>query len=99
MYVLRISSEAEADLDKIIEYTQSKWGWRQAEVYLARLEDGFNLLVRNPSIGRPCDFIVYGLRRFEVGKHVVFYRSESEGIRIVRVLHQSMLTFKSRFEE
>jgi toxin ParE1/3/4 len=96
---LRISGEAEADLVKIAEYTQSKWGPRQAEVYLAQLEDGFNLLARNPSAGRPCEWILPGIRRFEIGKHVVFYRSEFEGIRVVRVLHQSMLAVKSRFED
>ena len=99
MPVLRISGEAEADLVKITEYTLSKWGWRQAEEYLAKLEDGFDLLARNPSAGRLCDLILPGLRRFEIGKHVVFYRSETKGIRVVRVLHQSMLPIKSRFED
>ena len=98
MNALRISGEAEADLVKIAEYTLSKWGWRQAKAYLAKLEDGLNLLARNPSVGMSCDLILPGLRRFEIGKHVVFYRSESEGIRVVRVLHQSMLAVKSRFE-
>jgi plasmid stabilization system protein ParE len=39
------------------------------------------------------------LRRFEVGKHVVFYRLNPGGIRIVRVLHQQMIPAKLRFEQ
>jgi plasmid stabilization system protein ParE len=36
-----------------------------------------------------------GLRRFEIGKHVVFYVLLSNGIKIVRVLHQQMIPAKS----
>jgi len=39
------------------------------------------------------------LRRFEHGKHVVFYLSELDNILIVRVLHQQMIPDKFRFEE
>jgi toxin ParE1/3/4 len=65
---------------------------------LGQLEDSFQLLAQNPSIGRSCDAIQAGLRRFEVGKHVIFYRSKPGGIRIVRVLHQQMIPAKPRFE-
>jgi toxin ParE1/3/4 len=58
---------------------------------LTKLEDGFDLLAQNPSIGRPCDPIRPGLRRFEIGSHVVFYLSESEGVLVARVLHERML--------
>ena len=36
-----------------------------------------------------------GLRRFEIGKDVVFYVLLSNGIKIVRVLHQQMIPAKS----
>jgi len=39
-----------------------------------------------------------GLRRFEHGKHVVFYRIVAGGILIVRVLHQRMMPVKPLFE-
>lgn len=90
----RISVEAEADLDFIAAYTTSTWGWRQTDQYLAKLEDGFELIAQNPSIGRSCDAIRAGLRRFEIGKHVVFYLTEPDGVLIVRVLHQRMLPGK-----
>jgi plasmid stabilization system protein ParE len=51
--VLRIdiSVEAGEDLERIAAYTTSTWGWRQTDQYLAKLEDGFNLLAQSPSIG------------------------------------------------
>jgi len=88
---VRISAEAEEDIDGITAYTTSTWGWRQTDQYLAKLEDGFDLLAQNPSIGRPCDSIQAGLRRFEIGRHVVFFLPEPKGILVVRVLHERML--------
>ena len=88
---LQISAEAEEDIDRIVAYTAGKWGWRQADRYLAKLEDGFNLLAGNPSIGRPCESIRAGLRRLEIGRHVVFYLQGPVAVLVVRVLHQQML--------
>lgn len=93
-----ISCRAKQDIDCIAEYTKSTWGWRQADVYLANLEAGIELLAENPAIGRPCEAIEAGLRRLEIGKHVVFYIPFAQTLLIVRVLHQRMLPFHSRFE-
>jgi toxin ParE1/3/4 len=76
---VRISSEAERDIDGIAWYTMNTWGWRQAELYLARLEECFDLSGNNPAIGRNCDGIRAALRRFEIGSHVVFYLVETGG--------------------
>ncbi len=94
-----ISLEAEADTDRIAAYTTENWGWVQTDRYLGQLEDSFQLLAKSPSMGSSCDVIQANLRRFEVGKHVVFYRTEPGGIRIVRVLHQQMIPSKSQFEQ
>jgi plasmid stabilization system protein ParE len=45
----------------------------------------------DPALGRLCEDIRPGLRRFEHGKHVLFYRQESRGILLSRILHQRML--------
>jgi len=95
----QISIEAEGDIDQITAYSKNAWGWRQAGRYLDQLEDGFHLLAQHPSVGRSCDSIQAGLRRFEVGRHVVFYRAMPGGVRIVRVLHQQMIPAKSHFEQ
>lgn len=99
MLQIDVSIEAEEDIDQITAYTTRTWGWRQTNRYLAKLEDGFDLLVLNPSIGRACDSICPGLRRFEIGKHVVFFILEPNGIQIVRILHQQMIPTKSHFEQ
>jgi toxin ParE1/3/4 len=51
----------------------------------------------SPFIGRSCDSIRPGLRRFEIGKHVVFYLAQSDELLIVRVLHQQMIPVKTHF--
>ena len=94
-----VSVEAEQDIDLIAAYTTSTWGWRQTDQYLAKLEDGFELLAQNPFIGRVCDSIRPGLHRFEIGKHVVFYLQEPGGVLIVRVLHQQMVPVKQHFHQ
>jgi toxin ParE1/3/4 len=92
-----VSLEAEKDIDQIAAYTSSAWGWRQTDRYMDQLEDAFQILAQHPSIGRSSDSIQADLRRFEVGRHVVFYRTEPGGIRIVRVLHQQMIPTKTLF--
>jgi toxin ParE1/3/4 len=95
MLQVDVSFEAEEDIDQIAAYTTKTWGWRQTHHYLAKLEDGFNLLAQNPSVGRPSDSIRPGLRRFEIGKHVVFYVLVPNCIQIVRILHQQTIPAKS----
>jgi toxin ParE1/3/4 len=93
-----LSVAAEADIDAVAAYSKEKWGAAQADSYLTKLEEGFDLLGRTPSIGRACDSIQPGLRRFEIEGHVVFYRIGKNEISVVRILHERMLPIRSRFE-
>ena len=94
-----VSVEAQTDIDLITAYTTETWGWQQTDRYLSQLEDSFELLADNPRMGRPCDDISTGLRRHEVGKHVIYYRLKPGGVRVVRILHQQMIPAKSHFEQ
>jgi toxin ParE1/3/4 len=94
-----VSREGEADIDGIVAYTANWWGLRQADRYLGQVEDCIQLLAEHPSVGRSCDRVQMGLRRFEVGRHVVFHRIKSDNIRVIRVLHQQMLPAKSHFAQ
>jgi toxin ParE1/3/4 len=85
------SARARGDLLQIGAYTLRAWGQAQAARYLDGLEKSTGMLARNPALGRKCDWIRPGLRRFESGRHVIFYRRKREGILVVRILHQSML--------
>ena len=91
MPIARLSRRAESDLVDIGSYTLEKWGKAQANSYLQRLEDCFQLLAGNPLLGRACDTVRPGLRRMECGSHVVFYRHKENGIVISRILHVRMI--------
>ena len=94
-----VSEAAQSDLRDIVRYTVEKWSADQAVRYATGLKNTFQTLAESPRIGRSCDEVGRGLRRHEYGKHVVFYRLEPEGVRVVRILHQQMLPAKSRFDQ
>ncbi len=45
------------------------------------------VLAENPAVGRLREELACGLRSLAVGKYVIFYRPETDGIVVVRVLH------------
>jgi toxin ParE1/3/4 len=90
MAVYSLSSKADADLDGIYEYTILNFGLEQARVYLLGLHERFGMLAEQPTHGGKADELAPGLRRLGYQSHVVFYMPKDNGIRIVRVLHQSM---------
>jgi toxin ParE1/3/4 len=87
---LQFSIRALQDLAGIDAYTLEEWGETQADRYLGRLQACFTMLLENSRLGRDCGRIRSDLRRMEHGKHVVFYRLVDGGIRVSRILHQSM---------
>ena len=87
-YVL--SRRSDQDIDDITQTTIDKWGIGQAEIYVLGLHASFQLLASAPELGRDASNIRSGYRRFETASHVVFYRITSDGILIVRILHQRM---------
>jgi toxin ParE1/3/4 len=96
---VRYSRRAEADLAGIASYTRRTWGAAQMEKYLGELEECCVRLGENPLLGRPCDGVRAGLRRMEVGEHVVFYRVRGRGILVVRVLHGAMMPKRWRMDD
>ncbi len=79
-------------------YTLQTWGEAQAGRYLDSLEQCAKMLAAKPMLGRPCGWICPGLHWFEKGRHVLFYRLESNGILISRILHQRVLPDRQSFE-
>ena len=99
MAKLRYSPEAEADIEKIVEYTLETWGEAQTSRYVNAIEDCCERLVETPMLGRTCDEIRPGLRRIGEGPAChIFYRQNENGIRVSRILHESMVP-ESRFME
>jgi toxin ParE1/3/4 len=88
---------ARTDLQSIDEYTESTWGGLQADRYLHDLRTFCSTLAQMPELGRRWNSKQSGLRQMEHGKHVIFYRRNSDGILILRILHQSMLPERQFF--
>lgn len=74
-------------------------GDAQCARYLDQLENACQLLAEEPWRGRPCGEIRPGLFRYEIGRHVVFFRRMPDGIRIQRFLHDRMLPGIHDFED
>ena len=47
-------------------------------------------IAADPRLGRSCEDIRAGYRRYSAQAHMVFFRIGENGIDIIRVLHQSM---------
>ena len=90
MAAYRLTPKAAEDLDGIHEYTITNFGLEQARDYLNDLHRRFGDLAERPALGRRADRLAPELRRYPYRSHVVFYVPETEGVLIVRVLHESM---------
>lgn len=94
----RLARLARNDWAEIIDYTVDTWGEEQARRYNRGLTECLDRLAMTPRIGRRCDSIHLGYRRFEHEKHVIFYRIDDESIFVIRILHQRMLPAKHLFD-
>jgi toxin ParE1/3/4 len=90
MVNFQLTEFAKQDLRSIGLYTQVTWGREQRNIYLAKIDASFHLLAVEPQLGRSCDDLRLGYRKYPVGKHLIFYRQSANGIEIIRILHQRM---------
>lgn len=91
MSAFTLSKKAKADLKTIAIYTQKRWGKAQREIYIRQFDNVFHMLAETPELGKPCDFIKPGYRKFPVSNHLVFYRRTGQfDIEFVRILHKRM---------
>ncbi len=86
----KLSFKARTDLKKIYKYTLLNFGHNQAKTYLSKFTNSFLALAQTSIQGRKADIFKKGLRRLEVGSHIVFYFQKSGKVIIVRVLHFNM---------
>jgi toxin ParE1/3/4 len=98
MIDFRLTKKATEDLRSIGRYTQKNWGRDQRNKYLARLDDSFHTIAREPQIGLACDYIRHGYRKYHVGRHLIFYRQTESVVEIIRILHDRM-DVESHFPE
>ena len=88
MPVVLLRPRAQDDITEI-------WGYiaddreLQADAFGDRLDAKFQLLARQPGLGRVREELAPGLRSFPVERYVVFYEPVLDGIAVVRVLHSA----------
>lgn len=87
----RLTNKAKNDLIKIAKFTEARWGKEQRNLYLKQFDDAFHLLADKPKVGKECDFIIAGYRKFPQGSHIIFFTNVDEcEIKIIRILHKNM---------
>lgn len=90
MVSVRLSPAAQGDLDAIFDYTVQRWGLEQAVDYTQAMQSAWTALAQAPDRSQDCGHIRSGYRRAAVGRHVIYFRVESWGIAVIRILHQRM---------
>jgi toxin ParE1/3/4 len=85
-----LTPRAQTDLDEIWDYTVERWGFDQAEIYTRQLWTDITTVADRPSLGRDCSEVRVGYRKYASGSHVLFYRLTTDGIDVVRILHERM---------
>ena len=85
-----LSKRADQQAKQIYWDTVREWGVSQADKYIDEMENTLKLIVDNPDLGRSCEEIRAGYRRFEYGRHVIFYRKRAVDIFVVQIIHDRM---------
>lgn len=86
----RLTPAAQRDLSSIWDFTQERWDENQAEIYISEIRAAIERIAAAPDRGRSCDEIREGYRRYSIGSHLVFYIKRTDGVDVIRILHQHM---------
>ncbi len=86
-----LTRKAKADLKEIAKFTLKRWGREKRNLYLKQFDETFYLLAESPSLGKSCDEIRKGYRKFPQGSHIIYFKqSDKSQIHIIRIFHKSM---------
>jgi toxin ParE1/3/4 len=81
-----VSPLAQTDIDEIWDYI-ARHSPVNADRFVDRIEQRFDLLAANPGLGLARDDLRPGLRRFRHLRYLIYYRLIRGGIEVVRVVH------------
>lgn len=84
----RLSGQAEKDLEDIWVYLTQQ-DELLADKQVAQILDRLPMLSQYPNMGKQREDILVGLRSFPVKPYVIFYNKISDGIEVIRILHQA----------
>lgn len=91
MSTFTLTQRAKSDLKSIAKFSEARWGRAQRNVYIKQFDEAFHMLADSPSMGKNCDFIKAGYRKFPQGSHIIFYKAvPTRAIEIIRILHKNM---------
>lgn len=82
----RLSKQADADFESIYLFGVVTFGLEQAEAYVAGLEARFERLAEYPLRYPSIDHVRSGYRASVYGSHTIYYRTDEDGVLIVRIL-------------
>ena len=95
-----ISVEARSDLDGIWDYIAERSTTETATEFLWKFYASFQSIASSPSAGVAMpDFQPAGIRRFLMGKFLIYYLPARGKISILRVLHGKRLQMKAFKEQ
>jgi toxin ParE1/3/4 len=82
----RLTIEAEKDLDEITDFIAAD-NPKAALRLIDGIEARCQALADMPGMGRGREELAPNLRSSHVGKYIIFYRPEDQGIEVIRVIH------------
>jgi toxin ParE1/3/4 len=71
-------------------YTERHWGFDQAERHIREIWRHISIIATNPTSGRPCPEVRAGYYKYRTGSHFLFCHMTSNGVDVVRILHERM---------
>lgn len=83
----RLYQKAIEDIESVYSYSINEFGIKRTEDYIFAIESSFQHLADDPLISRECDYIHPNLHAFNVGSHIIFFKTTDYGIAIIRVLY------------
>lgn len=90
MSTYRLTPAAQQDLSSIWDFTEERWDARQAETYVREIQAAIERIAADPRRGRSRNEIRQGYLGYAIGSHTIFYLSRTDGIDVIRILHQRM---------
>ncbi|MBV1882198.1 MAG: type II toxin-antitoxin system RelE/ParE family toxin [Pseudomonadales bacterium] len=86
-----LTSDAQADLIAIRQFTLQQWGPAQSQKYLSELRKTIILLNEAPSLGKPRPEVGSHVLSFPHVSHVIYYVVHEQQLVVFGVLHKRMV--------
>jgi toxin ParE1/3/4 len=86
---VRLTPQAQAEVEEVRRYSQRVWGAAQAKRYLRGLGRRFRDIAAGTAAHRDAE-IGDDYRRCRYQRHIIIFKEERDSIRIVHIFHERM---------